>query len=223
MTGTRSRRISAAAAIGYGFLLALSLLGLVGRVLVAHDEGLDWLDILSMLALIVVGVLLLAFGLFRLYAVLDRRRTRRLGDTYPGAFIATVPTDPVLVSGADAFARESTGARTKLVASSYMALVADRGAVRFVRGWRRPHAVAEFPAAVIERVEIGSAQAGARIVPTLDLICRDGAAHGRISVHLMRFGPVVPRFLRDESLDAAAHAFAVAVGIDGRAPVREEN
>jgi hypothetical protein len=102
-----------------------------------------------------------------------------------------------------------------------MALVADRQAVRFIRGWRRPHPVAEFPASVIERVEIGSTQAGARMIPTLDLICREGTAHGRISVHLMRFNRFVPRFLRDESLDAAIREFSVAVGVKGHTSVAE--
>lgn len=174
-----------------------------------------------MLVVIVGGILLLVVLLFELYASLDRKRTALLVESYPGAFIATVPTDPVLVATADAFALQSTGVRTKLVPSSYMALVADRRTVRFIRGWRRPHSVAEFPASVVERVEIGSAQAGARMIPTLDLICREGTAHGRISIHLMRFNRWVPRFLRDESLDAAARDFRVSVGLDGRAPAAE--
>ena len=45
-----------------------------------------------------------------------------LAESYPGAFTATIPTDPILVAGANAFALQSTGARTKLVASSYTAV-----------------------------------------------------------------------------------------------------
>jgi hypothetical protein len=220
-TGNERRRVSAASAIGYGAAIALGVLGLIGRAFAAHAGGIGWIDIGAVLVLIFGGVLLLVFLLFELYAWLDRKRTARLVAFYPGAFIATVPTDPILVAGADEFALQSTGRRTKLVASSYMALVADRQMVRFVRGWRRPHPVAEFPASVIERVEIGSTQAGARMVPTLDLICREGAVHGRISVHLMRFNRFVPRFLRDESLDAAAREFRVAVGITGRTSVAD--
>jgi hypothetical protein len=197
------------------------VLGLVGRAFAAHARGISWFDVGSMLVVIVGGILLLVVLLFELYASLDRKRTARLAASYPGAFIATVPTDPVLVATADAFALQSTGVRTKLVPSSYMALVADRRTVRFIRGWRRPHSVAEFPASVVERVEIGSAQAGARMIPTLDLICREGAAHGRISIHLMRFNRWVPHFLRDESLDAAARDFRVSVGLDSRAPAAE--
>jgi hypothetical protein len=214
-TGTKRRRVSAASAIGYGAAIALGVLGLAGRAFAARASGISWIDIGSVLLLIVGGILLLIFLLFELYAWLDRMRTARLAESYPGAFIATVPTDPVLVAGADAFALQSTGSRTKLVASSYMALVADRQMVRFIRGWRRPHPVAEFPASVVERVEIGSAQAGARMIPTLDLICREGTTHGRISIHLMRFNRFVPRFLRGDSLDAAVRELSVAVGVDG--------
>ncbi|QNE36224.1 hypothetical protein [Leifsonia shinshuensis] len=220
-TGTQRRRVSAASVIDYGAAIALAVLGLIGRAFAAHASGIGWIDIGSVLLLMVGGILLLVFLLFELYAWLDRKRTARLAESYPGAFIATVPTDPVLVAGADAFALQITGARTKLVASSYMALVADRQMVRFIRGWRRPHPVAEFPASVIERVEIGAAQSGARMIPTLDLICREGTVHGRISVHLMRFGRVVPRFLRDESLDAAVREFGVSTGSEIRPSVTE--
>jgi hypothetical protein len=220
-TGTKRRRVSAASAIGYGAAIALGVLGLIGRAFAAHARGISWIDIVSVLLLMVGGILLLVFLLFELYAWLDRKRTARLAESYPDAFIATTPTDPILVAGANAFALQSTGARTKLVASSYMALVADRQTVRFIRGWRRPDPVAEFHASVIERVEIGSTQAGARMIPTLDLICREGTVQGRISVHLMRFNRFVPRFLRDESLDAAAREFSVAVGLKGRTSVAE--
>lgn len=220
-TGTRRRRVSAASAIGYGSAIALGVLGLLGRAVAAHASGISWIDIASVLSLMVGGILLLVFLLFELYAWLDRKRTARLAESYPGAFIATVPTDPILVAGANAFALQSTGARTKLVASSYMALVADRQTVHFIRGWRRPHPVAEFPASAIERVEIGLAQAGARMIPTLDLICREGTVHGRISVHLMRFNRFVPRFLRDDPLEEAARDFGTVLGIDSRAPIAE--
>jgi hypothetical protein len=103
-----------------------------------------------------------------------------------------------------------------------MALVADREAVLFVRGWRRPQPVAEIPTRVIERVEIGSAPAGARVIPTLDLICRDGAVQGRISIHLMRFGRILPHFIRDQSLADAAHQLAIAAGNDGRTSFAKE-
>jgi uncharacterized BrkB/YihY/UPF0761 family membrane protein len=68
-----------------------------------------------MLLLIVGGILLLVFLLFELYAWLDRKRTARLAESYPGAFIATTPTDPILVAGANTFALQSTGSRTKLL------------------------------------------------------------------------------------------------------------
>lgn len=75
---------------------------------------------------------------------------------------------------------------------------------------------------MIERVEIGSAPAGARVIPTLDLICRDGAVQGRISIHLMRFGRILPHFIRDQSLADAAHQLAIAAGIDGRTSFAKE-
>jgi len=213
MTSPRPKRISTASAIGYTAALTLAVLGFVGRAFAAHAEGLSWFEVISGVSLIVGGVLLLVVLLFELYAWLIRVRTRTLAREYPGAFLATVPTDPALVESANAFAVASTGERTRLVPGSYMAIVGDRQEVRFVRGWRRPHVVARFPVEAIERIGIGSAQAGARIVPTLDLVCRDGQAHGRITVHLMTFRRGVPGFVRGEALDAEARRLGAATGI----------
>lgn len=90
------------------------MLGLLGLVVAANAEGVSWVDAFSVLLLILCGILLLTFGLLQLYAWLNRNRAHRLTETYSGAFIAIVPTDPALVSGANAFARQSTGARTRL-------------------------------------------------------------------------------------------------------------
>jgi ABC-type nickel/cobalt efflux system permease component RcnA len=212
MTSPRPRRIATSSAVGYGLALTLAVLGLVGRVALAHRQGASWFEVVSALFLILGGVLLLTVLLFELYGWLIRTRTRALTREHPGAFIATTPTDPALVASANAFALASTGERTRLVASSYMAIVADREAVRFVRGWRRPHVVAQFPAAVIERVEIGSAPAGVRMIPTVDLVCRDGQSHGRISAHIMAFRKGVPGFVRDQDLDEVARRLAAATG-----------
>ena len=87
--------------IGYAAALSLAALGLVGRVLAAHAEGMSWIEVLSALALIVGGVLLLMVLLFELYALLIRRRTRTLAQSHPGAFIATAPPrdDPTITPG----------------------------------------------------------------------------------------------------------------------------
>jgi hypothetical protein len=143
--------------------------------------------------------------------------------TYPNAFIATVATDPTLVSGPNALAHQLTGERTELVASTYMSVVADHEEIRFFRGSRKPRQVAAFASSVIERVELGSAQAGARVIPTLDLVCRAGAAQGRISMHLIRFGRIVPRFVRDDSLEDAVRRFSAAAGSAGGHRLIREN
>jgi hypothetical protein len=199
--------------IVYGLALALAVLGLVARAVVAHEEGNNWVDVISVLLLIVAGTLLLVLALFEMFAWFDRVRTRALRHLYPTAFIASVVTDPTFVSQVDAFAMQSTGKRTRLLPSAYVSIVADREEVRFFRGSRNPRQVAAFPSAVVRRVELGSSQSGARMVPSLDIVCEDGTAHGRLSVHLMHFGRL-PGFLRNDTLTDAARRFRIASGID---------
>ncbi|RDV45218.1 hypothetical protein DOE76_08110 [Leifsonia sp. ku-ls] len=214
MTGDDRPHRRNAAWIGYGVPLAAGVLGLTARAVTAHDRGTSWLDVLSALLIVFAGCLLFAVALIRMFAWQDRVRTRALRSLSPAAFIVTVATDPTLVSQVNRFSLESTGRRTRLIASAYVSLVADRGEVGFYRGSRKPRLVAAFPSSVVRRVELGSSQAGARMIPCLDLVCEDGAAHGRLSVHLIRFGPVLLGFLRDDSLADAARRFGEAVGIE---------
>jgi hypothetical protein len=214
MTEQDSPRPRAVSVIGYGLALGLAVLGLLARAVVAHDDGNSWVDVISVLLLIVVGILLLVFALFEMFAWFDRVRTRALRRLYSTAFIASVVTDPTLVSQVDAFAMQSTGKRTRLLPSAYVSIVADREEVRFFRGSRNPRQVAAFPSAVVRRVELGFSQSGARMVPSLDIVCEDGTAHGRLSVHLMRFGHVLPGFVRNDSLADAARRFRIASGVD---------
>ncbi|MFE4470117.1 hypothetical protein ACFRFH_14995 [Leifsonia sp. NPDC056824] len=218
----RKRRVSPAAATAYGVAIAVALFGLVMRAVAAHADGFSWVDVVSVLGLIVAGCLGLMIVLFEWFAWLDRIRTRTLAEAHPNAFIVSVSTDPALVSSADAFALQSTGKRTRLVASAYMTLVADRDLIRFFRGAREPREVAAFRTSVVVGVEIGSAQTGARIVPTLDLVCTDGLVRGRITVHLMRFGRVLPRFVRDEQLERAVGALRTVCGIRGDRDLTKE-
>jgi hypothetical protein len=200
--------------IGYSLALAVAVLGLVARAVVAHDEGNSWIDVISVLLLILAGSFVLLFALVEVFAWLDRVGTRALRRVYPTAFIAQVATDPTLVSQANAFAMQSTGKRTRLVPSAYMSIVADREEIRFFRGSRNPRQVAAFPTGVVRRVELDSSQAGARMVPCLNIVCEDGTAHGRLSVHLTRSGHFLPGFLRNDTLADAARRFRSASGID---------
>lgn len=214
MTDPDSRRPRTLPVIGYGLALAVAVLGLVARAVVAHDKGNSWVDVISVLLLIVAGILVLVVVLFKMFAWFDRVRTSALRCLYPTAFIASVVTDPTLVSQVDAFAMQSTGKRTRLLPSAYVSIVADREEVRFFRGSRNPRQVAAFPSAVVRRVELSSSQSGARMVPSLDIVCEGGAATGRLSVHLMRFGRLLPGFVRKESLADAARRFRIASGVD---------
>ena len=58
----------------------MAVLGLVARVVVAHDEGNRWVDVISVLLLIVAGILVLLFALFEMFAWRGRVRTRALKD-----------------------------------------------------------------------------------------------------------------------------------------------
>jgi hypothetical protein len=204
MTEPIGRHPRATSVIGYSIALLVGVLGLVARAVAAHNEGNSWVDVISVLLLIVAGM----------FAWLDRVRTRALARAYPTAFIAQVATDPTLASQADAFALQSTGKRTRLVAGLYMSIVADREEIRFFRGSRNPRQVAAFPSAVVRRVELGSSQAGARMIPCIDIVCEDGTVHGRLSLHLIRFGHLLPGFLRNETLAGAAARLRTASGID---------
>jgi len=149
MTEPLDRHPRASSVIGYGSALLVAVLGLIARAVAAHNDGNSWLDVISVLLLIVAGVLALMFALFAMFAWLDRVRTRALARAYPTAYIAQVATDPTLARQANAFAQQSTGKRTQLVASTYLSLVADREEIRFFRGSRIPRQVAAFPSAVI--------------------------------------------------------------------------
>ncbi|NEN04713.1 hypothetical protein G3T36_02410 [Diaminobutyricibacter tongyongensis] len=214
MTEPDSRSPRTFPVVVYGLALGVAVLGLVARVVSAHDEGNSWLDVMGMLLIIGAGIVVLLFALSEMFAWLDRVRTRALRRLYPTAFIAEVATDSTLVSQADAFSMQSTGKRTRLRPSAYVSIVADREAVRFFRGSHNPRQVAAFRSAAVRRVELGSSQSGARMVPCLDIVFEDGTAHGRLSVHLMRFGRVLPGFVRNDSLADAVRGFRTASGVE---------
>jgi hypothetical protein len=79
MTEPLDRHPRASSVIGYGSALLVAVLGLIARAVAAHNDGNSWLDVISVLLLIVAGVLALMFALFAMFAWLDRVRTRALG------------------------------------------------------------------------------------------------------------------------------------------------
>jgi hypothetical protein len=52
------------------------------------------------------------------------------------------------------------------------------------------------------------------MIPCIEIFCDDGNARGRLSVHLIHFGRILPGFLRNEKLADAARKLGSAAGID---------
>lgn len=211
----KTMRFDKGSLVGFVTLLAVAVLSLVGRLVVAHNQGNSWIDVVSVLGLIVVGVLLFILLLLGLFDWRNRVRARALSATNPAAFIGQVVTDPTLVRQVDKFAVKLTGHPSKVRESSYVTLVADRASIRIFNGSRKPREAVSFPTSTLVRVSIGSSQSGARFIPCLDLFLDNGAASARVSVHLIRTRHGVPRFVKADQLDAALKAFQSATGKTG--------
>jgi len=199
-----ARPFKRSALVGYAALLAVAVLSLFGRLVAAHNQGNSWIDVLSVFGLMVVGILLFVLLLFVLFDWRNRVRVQTLSAMNPTAFVAIVATDPTLVSQVDEFAVKLTGRRSGVRVSSYETLVADRSSIRIFSGSRKPREVVSFPTSMLARTSIGSSQAGARMIPCLDVFLHDDKGITRLSIHLIRS---VPRFVRGEHLDAALKAF----------------
>jgi hypothetical protein len=215
VTDDTGPRFNKASLSRYVIALAVAAVVLVGKVVVAHDRGYSWVDILWVLSLIVIGTVLFLLLLFGLFDWRNSIRAQTLSATNPTAFVGQVVTDATLVRQVDEFAVKLTGHRSKVRVNSYVTLVADRSNIRIFSGSRRPREAVAFPTAMLVRASIGSSQSGARIVPCLDLVLQSGGASTILSVHFMRTNHSVPRFVRGERLDAALQAFRTATASTG--------
>ena len=218
MTRESARKFDRKALVSLGIPIIAFLAAGIAPLVAFQRSGSDWLVVLAIVAPVLVGCVLLVWGLFWFYKWRSGIRRRAVRAANPTAVTAEMIIYPALVRQVNDCEAELTGRGSRIKPNVYAMLVADSTAMRIVGGSSTPQDWLSLPTSAITGISIGSAPSGVRIMPCLDVHLKTERRTMTLSIHLLDLTGVVPRSLRGDDLEDAVLRLRSALG--GPAPAR---